>query len=221
MNDITGCPRVRFAGKPNGSGGLPRLLVLPTVICALLAGCATYPRSSPMPEGGYTNFSTLAAYNRRCFESEYFDAKMYSDTTMAYTYLLKTWSYDKSRLSSMIDQTYSNAIVNKQNCREIEAKAYALIADVNKDRSDAAARQQGMQQARLERDQADERRARETQQTYQQIQTPVLMPQLGNPFGQNDRNTTNCVTVGRNTMCNHADGSKTNCTTVGQNTVCN
>jgi hypothetical protein len=105
------------------------------------------------------------------------------------------------------------------------AEQQSQVRQQNAQQQQMLRQQQEQQQKQAYRQSMDELGnsiERSTQQTYQQIQAmPQLNNPFGNPFGQTDRNKTNCVTVGRNTMCNHDDGSRTNCTTVGQNTVCN
>lgn len=114
-------------------------------LCSLLAGCAT---SSPqMPESNYQKFSGFIGFLQKCFEQEYIGPQMYADSKNALSYTLSTWSYDQFKLSNMINQAYSNTYANKQDCRQIEANAYQLIANANQHNANVKANQQSSQQA--------------------------------------------------------------------------
>jgi hypothetical protein len=97
----------------------------------VISGCV-----SSMPDNYYRQYSAFSGYLQKCFEDEYLSPQLYADTKNAMSYTLRTWSYDRDKISSMHNEVYSNAYTNAERCREVEAHAYQMIGNVRQHRDD-------------------------------------------------------------------------------------
>ncbi|BCK22593.1 hypothetical protein [Vibrio cholerae] len=107
-----------------------------------LVGC-----SSPMPDTHYQNFSSFVGHIQKCFEAEYIDSQMYAEAKNAFSYVLSTWDYDSTKLSKMINESYSITYVTQASCRQTQADAYQLIANVKQHRVNQKESQQAWDNA--------------------------------------------------------------------------
>lgn len=110
-----------------------------------LVGCA-----SPMPDTHYQNFSGFVGHLQKCFENEHINPQMYAEAKNAFSYVLSTWNYDSTKLSSMINESYSRTYVTQASCRQTQANAYQLIANAKQHRVNQKESQQAWDNAMKE-----------------------------------------------------------------------
>lgn len=113
----------------------------------ILAGCA----ATPMPESYYDGFGLHTVYLHKCYEKRYIEPKLYADGMRSLAYLINTWSYDEAKLNASFSKIERTAVVNTNECRDVEAFTYQRIAQANQHRASVQA-----EQARL----ADQQAAR-------------------------------------------------------------
>jgi hypothetical protein len=99
------------------------------ITISLMTGCAT--TSYPMPETTYEKLSSFAGGLQHCFEKEYIGPQLYADTKNAFKYTLTTWDYDQNKMSTMLDDAYSQVNPDARECRQVEANALEMVSHIN------------------------------------------------------------------------------------------
>ena len=106
-------------------------MLLSASFIGLLSGCA----ANPMPDGHYQQLSYFAGNLQKCFEEKKIDTRLYANAKSAIGYAVNTWSYDRARMDSMMQNSYNRASPTDQTCRQISANAHQLISEVGEHKS--------------------------------------------------------------------------------------
>jgi uncharacterized membrane protein len=56
---------------------------------------------------------------------------LYADTKNAFKYTLTTWDYDQNKMSTMLDDAYSQVNPDARECRQVEANALEMVSHIN------------------------------------------------------------------------------------------
>ena len=81
-----------------------------------------------MPESTYHEYADFRAHLQKCFEQEYIDPQLMSETDQAIAQLINQWSFDLNRILTLMENRYYQInIVNSNICRNVQVAAYQSI----------------------------------------------------------------------------------------------
>ena len=87
----------------------------------------------------------------------YIEPKLYADGMRALAYMINTWSYDEAKLNASFSKVERTAVINANQCRDVEAHTYQRITQANEHRASTQAEQDRL---------ADQQAARRNDSVY-------------------------------------------------------
>ena len=81
-----------------------------------------------IPENTYHDYAGFRAYLQKCFEQEYIDPQLLSETDQAIVQLINQWSFDLDRMLMLMENRYHQInMVNSEICRNVQVSAHQSI----------------------------------------------------------------------------------------------